>query len=162
MGGGKYTEGVDMIKGVKIKKLKVIPDERGRLMEMLRADDELYTKFGQVYMTTAYAGAVKAWHYHKKQVDNFVVVKGMMKVVLYDGREGSPTHKEMNEFFMGEHNPILLQIPAYVYHGFKCISEGEAIVINCPTEVYHYEEPDEFRVEPHGGKIPYDWSRKDG
>jgi dTDP-4-dehydrorhamnose 3,5-epimerase len=151
-----------MINGVKIKKLKVIPDERGRLMEMLRADDEIFLKFGQVYMTTAYLGAVKAWHYHKKQVDHFVVVKGMMKVVLYDGRERSSTYKEINEFFMGEHNPILLQIPPLVFHGFKCISESEAIVINCPTEVYSYQDPDEYRVEPHGGEIPYDWSRKDG
>jgi len=151
-----------MIEGVRVKRLKVIPDERGRLMEMLRADDELYIKFGQVYMTTAYPGTVKAWHYHKKQVDNFAVVKGMMKVVLYDSREKSPTYKEIGEFFMGEHNPILLQIPAYVYHGFKSISESEAIVINCPTEMYDYEEPDEFRADPHGGEIPYDWSRKDG
>jgi len=151
-----------MIEGVRVKRLKVIPDERGRLMEMLRADDELYIKFGQVYMTTAYPGTVKAWHYHKKQVDNFAVVKGMMKVVLYDSREKAPTYKEIGEFFMGEHNPILLQIPAYVYHGFKCISESEAIVINCPTEMYDYEEPDEFRADPHGGEIPYDWSRKDG
>ncbi len=151
-----------MISGVKIKKLKVIPDERGRLMEMLRADDEIFIKFGQIYMTTAYPGVVKAWHYHKKQIDNFVVVKGMMKVVLYDAREDSPTYKEINEFFMGEHNPILLQIPAFVYHGFKCISETEAIVINCPTETYSYENPDEYRVPPHGGEIPYDWARKDG
>jgi dTDP-4-dehydrorhamnose 3,5-epimerase len=151
-----------MIEGVRIKRLKVISDERGRLMEMLRADDEIFLKFGQVYMTTAYPGAVKAWHYHKKQVDHFVVVKGMMKVVLYDGRERSSTYKEINEFFMGEHNPILLQIPPLVFHGFKCISESEAIVINCPTEVYSYQDPDEYRVEPHGGEIPYDWSRKDG
>ncbi len=151
-----------MIEGVQIKKLKVIPDERGRLMEMLRADDEIFIKFGQVYMTTAYPGAVKAWHYHKKQVDNFVVVKGMMKIVLYDCREHSSTFKEVNEFFIGEHNPLLLQIPAYVYHGFKCISEHEAIVVNCPTEVYSYRDPDEYRVDPHKGEIPYDWSRKDG
>jgi dTDP-4-dehydrorhamnose 3,5-epimerase len=151
-----------MINGVRVKQLKVIPDERGRLMEMLRADDEIFIQFGQVYMTTAYPGAVKAWHYHKKQVDSFVVVKGMMKVVLYDGRESSPTFREINEFFLGEHNPILLQIPAYVYHGFKCISESEAIVINCPTEVYRYQDPDEYRLPPNGGEIPYDWSRKDG
>jgi dTDP-4-dehydrorhamnose 3,5-epimerase len=151
-----------MISGVRVKNLKVIPDERGRLMEMLRADDEVYLKFGQMYMTTGYPGAVKAWHYHKKQVDNFVVVKGMMKVVLYDGRENSPTKGEINEFFMGEYNPILLQIPAYVYHGFKCINEEEAIVINCPTEVYNYREPDEYRIDPHSGEIPYDWARKDG
>ena len=151
-----------MINEVKIKKLKVIPDERGRLMEMLRADDEIFIRFGQVYLTTAYPGAVKAWHYHKKQFDHFVVVKGMMKVVLYDGREKSPTFREINEFFMGEHNPILLQIPPWVYHGFKCISEEEAIVINCPTEVYDHQNPDEYRLPAHSGEIPYDWSRKDG
>ena len=151
-----------MIHGVKVKKLKVVSDERGRLMEMLRADDELFLRFGQVYMTTAYPGVVKAWHYHKRQVDHFVCVKGMMKVVLYDSRPESSTHKEINEFFMGDYNPILLQIPPLVYHGFKCICEDEAIVINCPTEVYQYGEPDEYRIPAHGGEIPYDWARKDG
>ena len=149
-----------MIEGVKIKKLNVFPDERGRLMEMFRADDELFNKFGQVYMTTAYPGVVKGWHYHKKQTDNFVVVKGMMKVVLYDGRKKYPTYKEINEFFMGEHNPILLQIPTYVYHGFKCISDTEAMCINMPTEVYNYNQPDEYRVDPDSGEIPYNWERK--
>jgi dTDP-4-dehydrorhamnose 3,5-epimerase len=150
-----------MIEGVKIKKLKVIPDERGRLMEMLRSDDELFITFGQVYLTTAYPGVVKGWHYHKKQTDNMVVVKGMMKIVLYDAREGSSTKGEVNEFFMGIHNTILLQIPPFVFHGFKCIGEEEAMVINCPTETFNYEDPDEFRVDPHENDIPYDWGRAD-
>ncbi len=151
-----------MIEGVRTKELKVIPDERGRLMEMLRADDPLFIKFGQIYLTTAYPGVVKGWHYHKKQIDNFIVVRGMMKVVLYDNREGSSTFGEVNEFFMGERRPLLLQIPAGVYHGFKGIGTEEALVINCPTEVYHYDEPDEYRVHPYDNDIPYDWSRKDG
>lgn len=151
-----------MIEGVRVKQLKVIPDERGRLMEMLRSDDELFRGFGQVYITTAYPGAVKAWHYHKKQWDHFVCVRGMMKVVLYDNREGSSTRGEVNEFFMGDHRPILLQIPPLVYHGFKCVSDVEAMVVNCPTEVFVYDDPDEFRVDPHDNDIPYDWARKDG
>lgn len=151
-----------MIEGVKIKKLKVIPDERGRLMEILRADDEVFTKFGQVYMTTAYPGVVKAWHYHKKQTDNMTVVKGMMKIVLYDDRKDSPTRGETNEFFVGEHNPLLVTIPEEVYHGFKCISGEEAIVINIPTNTYNYKNPDEYRIDPHCNDIPYDWGRKDG
>lgn len=153
---------MNLIEGVKIKKLRVVPDERGRLMEMLRCDDDLFIKFGQAYITTAYPGVVKGWHYHKKQVDNFVVVRGMMKVVLYDSREGSPTKGEVNEFFMGIHNSILLQIPAYVYHGFKCISEEESIIVNFPTEPYNYNEPDEYRVHPYDNDIPYNWDRKDG
>jgi len=151
-----------MIKGVKTRQLKVIPDERGRLMEMLRADDDLFIKFGQVYFTTAYPGVVKGWHYHKKQYDNMVVVKGMMKIVLYDNREGSKTYGEINEFFVGEHMPLLIQIPPLILHGFKCISEEEAMVINCPTEVYRYDDPDEFRIDPHQNDIPYDWTRRDG
>ena len=151
-----------LIDGVKVKKLRVLPDERGRLTEMLRNDEDLFIKFGQLYMTTGYPGVVKGWHYHKKQIDNFIAVKGMMKVVLYDGRESSPTRGEVNEFFMGEHNLIVVQIPTYVLHGFKTVSETEAILINCPTEVYNYADPDEFRVHPHDNDVPYDWERQDG
>jgi len=151
-----------MIEGVKLKDLKVIPDERGRLMEILRADDELFEKFGQVYMTTAYPGVVKAWHYHKLQTDNMAVIRGMMKVVLYDARKDSPTHSEVNEFFLGEHNFKLIQIPKMIYHGFKCISQEEAIVINIPTKTYNYKNPDEYRVDPYENDIPYDWRLKEG
>ncbi len=56
------------IQGVKIKHLRIIPDERGWLMEILRCDDDIFQQFGQVYCTTAYPGVVKAWHYHKKRL----------------------------------------------------------------------------------------------
>lgn len=151
-----------LIEGVRLKPLKVIPDERGRLMEILRSDDDLFIKFGQAYLTSAYPGVVKAWHYHRVQIDHFVVVRGMMKIVLYDGREGSPTHGMVNEFFLGDHNQHILQIPNLVFHGFKCISETEALVLNMPTELYDYADPDEYRVDPHTRDIPYDWSRRDG
>jgi dTDP-4-dehydrorhamnose 3,5-epimerase len=131
-------------------------------MEILRSDDNCYEKFGQVYMTTAYPGVVKGWHYHKKQFDNMAVVKGMMKIVLYDGRKESASFGEVNEIFAGIHNPVLVHIPPFVYHGFKCISEDEAIVINAPTEVYNYKEPDEFRLPAHSNDIPYKWERQDG
>ena len=149
-----------MIQNVQVKPLKVMADERGRLMEMLRSDDPIFKGFGQLYLTTAYPGVVKAWHYHKKQWDHFVCVRGMAKVVLFDSREQSRTRNEVNEFFLGDHHPILLQIPPLVYHGFKCVSDGEAIIINCPTECYVYDNPDEFRVDPHRNDIPYDWALK--
>lgn len=151
-----------MIEGVKTKKLRVIPDERGRLMEILRQDDDLYSEFGQVYMTTTYPGVVKAWHKHEKQTDNVTCVQGLIKLVLYDGRENSKTYKEINQFYLGVHNPILVQIPPEIYHGWMCVSEEEAIMINIPTEVYDYEQPDEQRIDPHQNDIPYEWRRKDG
>jgi dTDP-4-dehydrorhamnose 3,5-epimerase len=149
------------IDGVQVKTMKVIPDERGYLQEILRADDELFTKFGQVYVSATYPGAVKAWHYHEQQVDHFACIAGMIKLVLVDTRPNSPTKGAVNEFFIGPQNPQLVQIPNLVYHGWKCISTEMSLVINVPTEPYHYQKPDEYRLEPHG-TLPYDWARKDG
>ncbi len=151
-----------MIEGVKVKPLRVIPDERGFLMEVLRSDDEIYDGFGQVYMTTAYPGVVKGWHYHQHQIDHMTVIRGMAKIVLCDMREGSPTHGEINEFFVGEKNPILIRIPIGVAHGMKAIGTETAYMLNVPDRPYNYEQPDELRIAPHDGRIPYDWSRKDG
>jgi dTDP-4-dehydrorhamnose 3,5-epimerase len=150
-----------MIDGVVTKKLRLMPDERGRLMEVLRKDDQFFESFGQAYITTAYPGVVKAWHRHKKQKDHITCVKGMAKLVLYDDRENSKTKGEVNEFIIGELNPMLVRVPNGVWHGFKCISECECICMNLPTELYIYDHPDEERAEAHSSNMPYDWSRKD-
>lgn len=151
-----------MIDGVKVKTLKVIPDERGRLMEILRRDDELFGAFGQVYATTTLPGVVKAWHKHEKQTDNVACVAGMIKLALFDGREGSPSQGELSQFYLGVHRPILVQIPAGVWHGWMCVSPEEAVVVNVPTEPFNPDHPDEQRLDPHESFIPYDWRRKDG
>jgi len=151
-----------MIEGVRIKSLRVIPDERGHLMEILRCDDPMFERFGQVYVTTTYPGVIKAWHYHKKQDDNVTVIKGMLKLVLFDGREGSKSRGEVNEFFIGELNSLLVHIPKGVYHGWKCIGQEEAYVVNCVTEPYAYENPDEQRLPYDSEKVPYDWDIKMG
>lgn len=150
------------IHGVKTKPLRLIADERGFLLEILRNDDpEFFTTFGQVYVSATYPGVVKAWHYHEKQVDHFACVAGMVKLVLIDTRADSPTNGAVNEFFVGTQNPMLVQVPNLVYHGWKCISTELSLVVNVPTEPYHYAQPDEFRLAPHD-TLPYDWTRKDG
>jgi len=151
-----------MIDGVQLQSLRVIPDERGRLMEILRCDDPVFEKFGQVYMTATYPGVIKAWHYHKKQNDNVTVVKGMLKIVLYDGREKSSTKGEINEFFIGEQNSVRVHIPKGVYHGWKCIGQQEALAINCVTEPYDYKDPDEHRLPYNSKQVPYLWDIKMG
>jgi dTDP-4-dehydrorhamnose 3,5-epimerase len=146
-----------MIDGVVTKKLRVIPDERGRLMECLRNDDELFIKFGQLYMTTTYPGVVKGWHKHNLQWDNVVCVKGMLKLALCDARDDSPTKGEVQDFFLGEHNPLLVRIPPGVWHGWKCVSSEEAFVVNAPTEVYVYDAPDQDELPHDSDQIDYDW-----
>ena len=150
-----------LIDGASTRALKVVPDERGWLMEVLRADDPEFTTFGQVYVSATYPGVVKAWHCHTKQVDHFACVSGMVKLVLVDTRDDSPTKGLVNEFFLGEQNPMLVRVPNGVYHGWKCIGLTPSLVINVPNEPYNRADPDEHRIEPHG-TLDYDWTRKDG
>ncbi|GAB6087933.1 polysaccharide biosynthesis C-terminal domain-containing protein [Alkaliphilus crotonatoxidans] len=153
---------MNLIHGVEIKELDYRCDERGRLIEILRNDEAMFNGFGQVYLTTVYPGVVKAWHYHKLQEDHFFVVKGMLKLVLYDDRPDSETKGMVNEIFMGEYKTILVKIPPMVYHGFKGIGIGETLVLNIPTKAYNHQQPDEYRIDPHENHIPYQWERKDG
>ena len=146
-----------MIEGVKVKKLKVIADGRGRLMEILRSDDEVFEKFGQVYMTTVLPGVVKAWHYHRKQTDNFTCIRGKIRLGLYDSRESSPTFGRAEEHILSLEEPALVQIPPEVYHGFKCVGDDEAVVINTVTLPYNREKPDEYRLDAYDNDIPFDW-----
>ena len=148
-----------MIDGVKVKQLKIILDDRGKLMEMLRLDDEIFDAFGQVYFTTALPGVVKAWHYHKNQADNFVCVAGRIKLALHDAREHSPTKGQTNEFYLSLDEPKLVYIPQMVYHGFKAVSSVEAMVINIITKVYDYKNPDELRRDAFDPKVGYDWNK---
>ena len=150
-----------MIEGVKVKILKLIPDNRGRLMEILRCDDELFQQFGQVYITTAYPGIIKAWHYHKLQADNFTCVSGRMLLALYDARKHSPTYGEVNDFIISLKEPKLIHIPKEVYHGFKNIDDTEAIIINTVTKPYNHNNPDEYRLDAFDETIGYKWDRKE-
>ena len=145
-----------MIDGAKIKKLKIISDDRGRLMEIFRVS-ETGIEPKQVYMTTAFENVVKDkknFHLHKNQADSFCCVKGNIMLVLVDVRETSPTKDEINEFNIGEENPCLVIIPKGVLHAFKSL-KGESIIINCINPEYNKENPDELRIE----NKYYDWDR---
>ena len=146
-----------MIQGVEIKQLARHADERGFLMELLRSDDAIFTKFGQCYVSMNYPGVIRAWHWHKKQDDFFVVMKGMIKVGLYDMREGSPTRGEVGEFYLGDNNNIMLKIPVGVVHGYRTVGTEPSLLINFPSEVYNPQEPDEYRLPWNTDQIPFDW-----
>ncbi len=148
-----------MIDGVKIKPLSKVPDERGTILHMLRNDDPEYTKFGEIYFSTVYPGVIKGWHIHHKMTLNYAVIKGMIKLVLYDDRDKSPTKGELMEVFIGDNNYSLVIIPPMVWNGFKGIGSKEAIVANCSDIAYNPEEIQ--RMDPLKNEvIKYDWGVK--
>ena len=149
-----------MIKGVEIHPLKQIPDERGKVMHMLRRDDPWFGEFGEIYFSVVFPGAIKAWHLHKRMTLNYAVPSGRIKLVLYDDRDDSPTRGELQEIFTGEDAYALVTVPPGVWNGFKGIGAAPAIVANCAT-IPH--EPDEIvRMDPFSDRIPYRWDLKHG
>ena len=151
-----------LIDGVEVKRLVLYADARGSVMELLRSDDSIFEKFGQVYVTSCKPGVAKAWHYHEKQAEYFSCVKGVLKLVLYDGREGSLTKGKAQEFLISLDNPLLVKIPPFVFHGFECATDGEVIAICIKTEPYNPKEPDKVRVPFNSPLIPYKWKSKTG
>ncbi|MFB3060238.1 MAG: dTDP-4-dehydrorhamnose 3,5-epimerase family protein [Candidatus Binatia bacterium] len=149
-----------MIQGVDFHPLKQIPDERGRVMQMLRRDDPWFERFGEIYFSVVYPGVVKGWHLHKVMTLNYAVIVGRIKLVLYDEREDSPTRGKLQEIFAGEDNYCLITVPPNVWNGFKGLGVEPAVVANCATEPY---DPSEIvRSDPFSDRVPYDWNLKHG
>jgi dTDP-4-dehydrorhamnose 3,5-epimerase len=144
-----------MIDGVTVTPLRQFFDERGKVMHMLREDSPVFSRFGEIYFSCTYPGAVKAWHLHKRMTLNYAVVCGELKVVLYDDRPGSHTRGSIQEFFLSPENYCLLTVPPLIWNGFKGIGDRSAIVANCASLPH---DPDELeRRPPSDGSIPYDW-----
>lgn len=148
-----------MIDGVTVRDLQVNADERGHLAEVFRQDWEIYDPVPAMsYYSLTYPGVIRAWHRHTRgQVDHFVCPKGRIKVGVYDDREGSPTQGEVDDFVIGEHNQRVVRIPGDCWHGFKAIGTEPALLLNFPSNLYDYEDPDEERLTPHTDEIPFDW-----
>ena len=144
-----------IIKGVKIIEKKIISDNRGKILHMLRNDDKNFKKFGEIYFSSTHAGVVKAWHMHKEMTLNYAVIYGEIKFVLYDARKDSPTLGKVQEIFVSPENYVLVTVPPMVWNGFKSIGGKSSIVANCATLPHN---PDEIlRKAPDDKEIPYNW-----
>ncbi len=143
------------IEGVEIVPLARIPDERGTIFHMLRRTDPHFREFGEIYFTSIYGGVVKGWHRHRLMVLNYACIWGRIKLVLFDGREDSPTHGGLIERFLGPDDYSLVVIPPGIWTGFKAMTDV-AIVANCATLPHDPQNTE--RLDPFSPQIPYDWA----
>lgn len=146
-----------LINGVVVTELKLLVNERGRLLELQRCDDPNFPGFGQVYMTQSFNGVVKAWYRHKLQIDQIAAIIGLVKLVLYDDRENSTTKGCMQEVMMGELIPRLVVVPPMVWHGFKAVGDTSAFLLHLNNRPYDFGLPDEDRIAIDDNRVPYVW-----
>ena len=144
-----------MIHDVKITPLRIIPDNRGKVMHMLRSDSEVFSRFGEIYFSTVFYNSIKAWHLHKESTLNYVCVSGEVKLVLFDDRENSPTKNQHQELILSPKNYFLVTIPPLIWNGFKGIGKTESIIANCLT--IPHDEREMVRKDPLDKKFNYNW-----
>ena len=157
--GRRVTAGID---GVQYVRLVSLVDHRGELTEIVNFANSFWDEPVEYsYCFTIRPGRIKAWGMHRKQADRYFRAAGNIRVVLYDGRTESPTYQHFAEFHLTEESPALLLIPPGVWHGDQNWGEGDAVMINFPTRPYNREDPDKYRIDPHAGTIPFDWSLPD-
>lgn len=150
----------DWIDGVKVVAKRRIVDERGKIMHLMKSTDPEFIGFGEIYFSCGYPGVVKAWHIHKEMTLNNCCIIGMIKLVLYDARDGSPTRGNLMECFIGEDNYCAVQIPPGVTNGYKAYGGEMAMLANCATMPHDPEEL--IYIDPFNNDIPYDWDVKHG
>lgn len=146
----------ELLQGVKLIPLKVIPTEGGPVLHMLRCDSPLFKGFGEVYFSELLPGAVKAWKRHTLQTQHLSVPVGQALFVLYDARENSPSFGRYQEIPLGRpDNYRLLVIPPLVWYGFACAGGTPALVANCADLPHSPGESERIAVDDPG--IPYRW-----
>ena len=149
-----------MIEGVRLKRLTVHSDDRGLLMEVVRADDPGFVTIKQTTYTEAYPGVIKAFHWHRRQWDLWFFSSGMAQVVLYDLRPESPTYRQTDVLIMGERSPAMLAIPIGVAHGYRVLGTRPAGLFYHTTEAYDPADPDEERIPFDDPTIGFDWTTR--
>ena len=127
-------------------------------MHMLREDSSIFSKFGEIYFSCTYPGAIKAWHLHKEMTLNYAVIHGAIKCVLFDDRPNSKTRGCIDEYFLSPENYCLLTVPPRIWNGWKGIGNEDSIVANCANIPHDSNEI--IRKPVHDPNIPYNWKIK--
>lgn len=141
--------------GISVIPLKQFHDQRGKVMRMLRADDPHFIQFGEIYFSSVYPGVIKGWHLHTEKTVNLAVVQGLLKLVLHDPREDSPTKGKIKELCIGPENYCLVIVPPGIWYSFQAVGTETAILADCAT---HICPPEEGRKKQIGDpEIPYHW-----
>lgn len=141
-----------MLKGISIKQLKRINDERGSFTEIIRLDwkNLLYQDSPeQANFSVSYPSTIRAWHRHKRgQNDYFIVLKGTLKIGIFDEKT-----KELNEIISTGEELQLVRVPGNYWHGFKVLGNKKAFLLYFTTRLYNYSDPDEERRSWNDPKI---------
>src|SRR6266566_5678355 len=155
--------------GVKVQDINKWVDERGFFAEIMREDWKTLLgedRIVQANFSFSYPGTVRAWHRHEKgQVDYLIVLRGTIKICVYDDEEGSSTQKQLSEVIASSEKLQMVRVPGHYWHGTKTLGLKPSFTLYLVTRLYDARNPDEQRrpwndpriLDPSTSK-PFDWN----
>ncbi|NIV03867.1 hypothetical protein GWN26_04315 [Candidatus Saccharibacteria bacterium] len=142
-----------MIEGVEITPLQFEYMESGREFDLLLSKFKGLKKFECLNFTTTHPQEIHSWRVYADLTKLMICFIGTIKLVLFDGRRDSETFGELTEAMVGEHQLQVFSIPNDVYHGWKCLSDRTAWVM----QAYSKTNPKAGRLPFNTDLIPYCW-----
>ena len=155
---------------------KIIPnlhyDERGFLGELFRQDwNDIMQNFipNQFLISQSKPGIIRAWHKHlRNQIDLILVLKGTVKICIYDGDSNSKSFGDLIEINVDSNTPEIIKIPGHLWHGTKNTGVETSETIYFINNLYDYDNPDEERKNFDDASIidpitqePFDWNKEE-
>jgi dTDP-4-dehydrorhamnose 3,5-epimerase len=147
------------IPGVSWGHLTAHEDERGAFREVWRASAfKGLPRFVQANLSTSEAGVLRALHYHRKQVDHWIVVAGRVFVALVDLRPVKADAKaeprvQTRRLTVDD----TVTIPTYVAHGFLALEPTQLLYL----VTNEYDGADELGVAWNDPEIAVPWPVQD-
>lgn len=142
------------IDGVKVINLRRFNDDGGSFTELLRLNhgvfqSEIELPIVQVNISSMELGAIKAFHFHRKQTDVwYVPPEDKVLLILVDLRVESATKDVMQRLILGDCQSQLVIIPPGVAHGCKNIADHKSHIIYCMDQNFSPDPAtcDEWRL----------------
>ena len=155
--------------GVQVLTPKINYDERGFVSEIFRNDWKGFfgkDKPTQINISKSHPGVIRAWHRHlRDQVDFFTVLKGTLKICIYDNDNESKTFGKLVEIITNGDKLQIIKVPGNFWHGTKTIGDEPSLTVYFINNMYNYDDPDEERIPWNNSSIidsrtkrAYDWN----
>lgn len=138
-----------MIEGLRVRELTTRLHSKGYTVDLWNSDNAPSSP-SSARLYHLFPGSVQAWFVRKSTSERIICLRGMIKLVLYDRREGSSTRDRVVELFLGEYRFREVEVPPGVLRGWKAVGSEPALVLLSMEE-------EEERVDQQEVRVPYDW-----
>jgi dTDP-4-dehydrorhamnose 3,5-epimerase len=146
----------NVIVGVGMTPLAIIPNPDGDVLHAIRADSLGYRGFGEAYFSTVSYRRVKAWKRHRLMTLNVVVPVGAIRFAIHDDRPDSPSHGLTWTVILSRDRYMRLTVPPGLWMGFQGLGPEINLLLNVADKPHDPSEADRRPVNA----IAFDWELK--